>query len=662
MSRKMLVVLLLIFLPFQGQALVSPTQVTAWFDTFIAPYESTGKFDAFVFSYFNTNASSIQTAVRGRCYSLAGVDTGVPNPAVSLFRIGSVTKLFTATAIMQLYEKGRLHLEAPVVTYVPSLSSVITSNMTVTDTLRHTTGVDERVLNIYISGSAGIRENLVEASRALWTQQLVSPGSRVTYSNLALTIMGAVVESVSQKILSAYFEENIVKPLNLSILKFHNDLNGDFTNVCYPQSARKYEPYQVRTTSSGDIYTTLNDISKFLSAHLNNGSGLFQNPATAQLMHSRLYPKSFDGMAYMFQRQNFRNRTILSKDGGVFDFLCNAALYPDYNEGVFAASTVGSNKTDVFLEELIMFRFVSDNYNESTQAEFPFSVDYGAQLAPIHGIYVGTRSGQKSPLKLFYLFRNQYLQASRKLVMTMGVTYQAALNVPGLSSQQILLMANTSTSPDKKNQFMLVTFTDSSKTVVLQIEQFPDLNTLQPLDDWCNNVITVISLFAFAGLAQLMTAFGFSGICAYRLCKRRPLTAFHLMGLSLAIVCWMSIGFFISLGVTPYPLIFFGVQPGFIAVQVLAIIMSGLTLLWTLFMLGCWMKNDGCSNSQVVSRPSVTVNDDKVQSEKRVFCLFSLQSNSLSKSFLILWVMIIIFQVIGIPGYFALNLLSFTIW
>jgi len=641
---------------------VSSTQVAAWFDTFIAPYESTGKFDAFVFSYFTANPSSIQTAVRGRCYSLAGTVTGVPDPAVSLFRIGSVTKLFTATAILQLYEKGLLDLNTSVVTYVPSLSSIIASDMTVIDTLRHTVGVDERMLNLYISSSFGIKETLTEASRLLWTQQLVSPGSRVTYSNLGVTIMGAVVESVSQQTLSTYFQQNIVRPLNLSVLKFHYDLNGNFTNVCYPQSALHYEPYQIRTTASGDAYTTLNDISKFLSAHLNNGSGLFQRPATAQLMHSRLYPKAFDGMAYMFQRQNFRNRTILSKDGGVWHFTCNAALYPEYNEGIFAASTLGQNPTAAFLEENIMFQFVSDNYNTSTQAEFPFSVDSGAQLSPIQGIYIGTRGGQKSPLKLYYLLRNLYVQASGNSVITMGIVYQAALNVPGLSSQQLLLMANTSTSSNNKNQFMLVTFTDSSKMTVLQIEQYPDLNTLQPLVDWRNNAVIVFVLLAFAFLAQLVTAFGFPGICAYILCKRQPLTIFHLMGLSLAIVCWMSIGFYISLAVTPFPRIFFGVQPGFIAVQALEIIMSALILLWTLLMLACWIKNDGCRSPWSVIPIPVIVNQDEVQFKKRYFNLFPLSLKGLSRCFLILWIMIIIFQIIGIPGYFALNLLSFNIW
>jgi len=658
----MLIVILLIILHHQGQALVPPTEVDSWFNNFIAPYESTGKFDAFVFSYFTANSSRIQTVVKGHCYSLTGTNIGTPNPDVSLFRIGSVTKLFTATAIMQLYEKHLLDLNASIITYIPSLASIITSDMTVIDTLRHTVGVDERMLNLYISGSAGTKESLPEISRLVWTEQLVSPGSRVTYSNIGVTIMGAVVESVSKQNLVAYFQENIVKPLNLSILKFHGDLNGDFTNVCYPRSAQHYEPYEIRTTSSGDIYTTLTDVSKFLSAHLNNGSGLFKNPETAQLMHSRLYPTGFDGMGYIFQRHFYQNQTILAKDGGVWHFFCNAALYPDNEEGIFAASTLGPHPTDDFLEEIMMYQFLSDNYNTSIQAEFPFSVDNETQLSSIQGTYVGSRSGQKSPLKLYYILGNQFVQVSDNSVIMMDVTYKVALNVQGLSSRQLLLMANTSTSPNKRNQFMLVTYTDNSKKTVLQIEQFPDFNTLQPLIDWSNNMITVYVLFAFGLLAQLITAFGFSIICAYRLYKRQPLTIFHLMGLILSIACWLSIGFFISLATTTFPRIFLDVQPGFIAIQALAIIISILILLSIVLMIVCWIKNDACSNPWSTSSNPVFLNYEQIQLNKRIFIQSSFSLKVLSKSFLIFWIVIIIFQIIGIPGYYALNLLSFKIW
>ena len=168
-----------------------------------------------------------------------------------------MTKLLTGTAILQLYETGLLDLNASVITYLPSLSSVIQQNLKVIDTLRHTTGVDERMLNIFIANNRGVKESLIEASRILWTEQLVpAPDSRITYSNLGVTIMGAVVKSISQQTLSTYFQQNILKPLNMSVLKFHYDMEGDFTNICYPRIGPNYESYQVRTTPSGDIYTT----------------------------------------------------------------------------------------------------------------------------------------------------------------------------------------------------------------------------------------------------------------------------------------------------------------------------------------------------------------------------------------------------------------------
>ncbi len=180
--------------------------------------------------------------------------------------------------------------------------------------------------------------------------------------------------------------------------------------------------------------------------------------------------------------------------------------------------------------------------------------------------------------------------------------------------------------------------------------------------DWRHRTLTVLLLFAFGLLAQLVAAFGFAALCIYRLCKRQPLTVFHLMGLSLAIVSWISIGFCVSLWVTPYPRIFFDVQPGFIAIQALAIIMSALILLWILFMLAYRIKNDRCRSSGSFIRIPDSVNDGIGQPKTRAFHLFPPNFKHLSKFFLALWFVMITFHIIGIPGYFALNLLSFTIW
>ena len=139
-----------------------------------------------------------------------------------------------------------------------------------------------------------------------------------------------------------------------------------------------------------------------------------------------------------------------------------------------------------------------------------------------------------------YLFRTSSLQVSGKLVLTDGVIYQAALNVPELLSNELFLISDTTTTLNNENRYMLVTYTDTSKSMVSQIEQFSTLNTLQLLTDWRNRVATVITLLVFGLLAQVIAAYGFTILFMIMLYKRQKLTIFHLMGLSLS----MSIGFF----------------------------------------------------------------------------------------------------------------------
>ena len=139
-----------------------------------------------------------------------------------------------------------------------------------------------------------------------------------------------------------------------------------------------------------------------------------------------------------------------------------------------------------------------------------------------------------------YLFRTSSLQVSGKLVLTDGVIYQAALNVLELLSNELFLISDTTTTLNNENRYMLVTYTDTSKSMVSQIEQFSTLNTLQLLTDWRNRVATVITLLVFGLLAQVIAAYGFTILFMIMLYKRQKLTIFHLMGLSLS----MSIGFF----------------------------------------------------------------------------------------------------------------------
>lgn len=662
---------ILVFLQFQWTLVAfsspSATQISSWFQDIVTQYESDKAFDAFVFSHFRStlngtlsSSSTIQYEVRGRCYSLTGEDIGPPKPDTSLFRIGSVGKLVTAAALLQLYEQGKFSLNDLVVKYVPSLKPLLQDNpLTILDLLHHTTGLDERMLDVYIPGN-GYKESAKEESEQLFTTNLVPAGTRITYSNLGLTIMGAVIEGVSGKLLSTYFQDNIGAPLGIADIKFHYDLKGDYSRVCYPKGAIGFEPYQIRTAPSGDIYMTTAGISTFLLALLQGRASLFANQSTSNLMMQRSYPLAFDAMAMIFYRQKYRNQTIISKDGGVFHFTSNAALYPDSGIGIFAASTIGTNQSRVFMEEKLMFQYVNSFLSNGTQIdEYPYPTENSLNLANVAGSYIGTRGGQKSPLKLLYMLGvDQWTwQASDQTLMNRGVVFRAA-QLNNLPKNQVLLQASTKTTHDNSTRFALVTFESDTREKVKHVEIFPDLGTSIPTSsDWKIQQATVLGLFACDLVVQLLSMFAFPVIACCRKCRGRRIFPEHntqsvvLAGAAwiLCLLSWISAGFFISIAFIPYPKIFFGVPAPFVALQVLNILR--IFVIFTAFILAAAYKIRS-KRYQIVPGSKT---QESGQTEKPL-----LVENQIAP--FVLWTILFCLQVAGIAGLYALNLINFTLW
>jgi CubicO group peptidase (beta-lactamase class C family) len=319
---------------FTSYVIVVSGEALSWFDQVVEPYEKAGDFDACVFTYFSKNSSTLVHSVRGKCYDLNGKETGDINPDTTLLRIGSVTKLFTGAAIYQLCEAGVVNLEDPVVKHVPALAKHLGStNVTVLDTLRHTGGYDERRLDIVIPGRLGMNETMIDAAVNLYTEQLVAPGKRFSYSNYGVILAGAVVEGASNMPLIQYFRKHIGAPLNISDMYFHTDLAGDFSRCCYSRQSIPYEPFQVRATASGDLYITSSGVAKFLRAIMNNGAGLFKDPESAKGMYAWVYPKDFDGRSAVFFRESYRNQTIVHHGGSVIYYLSMATFFQELGEG-----------------------------------------------------------------------------------------------------------------------------------------------------------------------------------------------------------------------------------------------------------------------------------------------------------------------------------------
>ena len=151
-----------------------------------------------------------------------GFDSG------TISNIGSVSKLFTATAIMKLVQEGRIDLDAPVSTYLPDFApkngAYDPAGVTIRGLLTHHSGPQSDYIRGFMSGSAqpaGYPRPYADNARlASETALCAAPGDVMSYSNLGYSLLGLVAEAVSGKDFPSYVRDSVFEPLGMSSSSF----------------------------------------------------------------------------------------------------------------------------------------------------------------------------------------------------------------------------------------------------------------------------------------------------------------------------------------------------------------------------------------------------------------------------------------------------------
>jgi CubicO group peptidase (beta-lactamase class C family) len=149
-----------------------------------------------------------------KSYGLANIELGVPNTPEMIYRIGSITKSFTAIAILQLEQQKKLSLQDPVVKYVPEVPKDW-QQITIQQLLTHVSGIPNfTAATAY--GKSDDPMRIEHAIEELAAQPLVSaPGEKFAYSNSGYILLGRVIEKVSGVSYERYITENIIRPAGL---------------------------------------------------------------------------------------------------------------------------------------------------------------------------------------------------------------------------------------------------------------------------------------------------------------------------------------------------------------------------------------------------------------------------------------------------------------
>ena len=215
------------------------------------------------------------------------------DPATTLFRAGSVSKLYTWTAVMQLVEQGKIDLDADVNNYLDfKIAPRGDKPVTVRSLMTHTPGFDE-VIRALIVADPHALQKLGDQLKRWVPPRVTDAGSTPAYSNYGAALAGYIVERLSGESFDDYIDRHIFAPLGMKYATFRQPLPKELE----PYMAKGYkvasgppQPFEIVTIApAGSISISGEDMARFAIAHLQNSS--FENQrilqeATAIKMHS----------------------------------------------------------------------------------------------------------------------------------------------------------------------------------------------------------------------------------------------------------------------------------------------------------------------------------------------------------------------------------------
>ncbi len=267
----------------------------------------------------------------------------------TMFRIASISKLFTWTAVMQLVERGKLDLNADIDSYLDfEIPDTFPTPITLTHLLTHTPGFEDRSLRAFVERL----DDLVPLGEAMASQipaRVRPPGQESSYSNYGTALAGRIVERVSGMPFDEYVETQVFAQLDMDHTRFRQPLPEalrDKVAFGYEVKNARFEledfGYFNNHAPAGSACATAVDMAKFMLAHLarnpSDGPAILK-PETMALMHSRLFTHDarVRAMAHGFYETRVNGQRIIGHGGDLPAFHSNLSLFPDHGVGLFVS-------------------------------------------------------------------------------------------------------------------------------------------------------------------------------------------------------------------------------------------------------------------------------------------------------------------------------------
>jgi CubicO group peptidase (beta-lactamase class C family)/D-alanyl-D-alanine dipeptidase len=311
-----------------------------------------------------------QAVVWARGYGFADPHEKTPATADTVYRVGSVSKLFTDLAVMQLVERGALDLDAPVTRVLPDFkpANPFDKQITLRQLMCHRAGlVREPPVGNYFDPDEPSLERTVKSLNA--TELVYAPESRLKYSNAGLAVVGFVLEQTQGQAYPRYIYRTILDPLSMK----HSSLEPDpavtkelAKAVMWTYDGREFTAptFTLGENPAGGLFTTVNDLSRFLSMLFAGGKAddnVIVKPETLEQMYKPQFAKAGDersfGLGFVVSSLDGHRR--VGHGGAVYGFATELDALPDDKLGVVVvtsrdcANGVTSHIADVALRQML---------------------------------------------------------------------------------------------------------------------------------------------------------------------------------------------------------------------------------------------------------------------------------------------------------------------
>ena len=408
-----------------GQATLTKADADAWLDGFMPYALRVGDIAGAVVVVVKDGQVLTQ---RGFGYADIASRKRV-DPDATLFRPGSVSKLVTWTAVMQLVEAGKIDLDADVNRYLDfKIPPREGQPVTMRQVLTHTAGFEDRAKYLITYDPQQVLATDDYLKR--WTpKRIFAPGSTPAYSNWGTTLAGYVVQRVSGMSFDDYVDSRIFRPLGMTRSTFRQPLPPalrPLMSTGYERASLPAKSFEfVNPAAAGSMSATGADMAKFMIAHLNDGAGLMR-PETARLMHAtatNTLPQ-LNRMALGWFETNANNRRVIAHLGDVAAFHTALHILPAEKSGIYlSVNSGGADGASGKIRAALFSEFMDRYYPAPIQAGRVDAKTAAEHARMMAGHWVGSRRIETGFLRAVYGLSGQ---------VAVGVGPKGELSIPAL--------------------------------------------------------------------------------------------------------------------------------------------------------------------------------------------------------------------------------------